>query len=100
MKQWLIYGMLVGLGSSGLRVQASGESAIEIQEDLWVQLADEPGHHIDDGFASFRMGQLNESAGSIRKAAVFLQIAACNSTDQTKESIGDAAEQLEDVAVC
>lgn len=75
-----------------------GSRKITVDEELWLRLADEPGHHMQESRDRFFRGDRTGAATHMRKAAVYLRLSAQNSTDPAGERLLSSAKELESLA--
>jgi len=71
---------------------------IEIDEVLWLQLSDEPEHHMYEADREFKAGDSVAAAQNIRKAIVFLRIDATNAAESAKNALELAADDLQSMS--
>ncbi|HQX50337.1 MAG TPA: hypothetical protein PLR25_10535 [Planctomycetaceae bacterium] len=71
---------------------------IEIDEVLWLQLSDEPQHHMYDADRDFREGNRAGAVQNIRKTIVFLRVDAANASDSARNGLEVAADDLQSMA--
>ncbi|NQV25446.1 MAG: hypothetical protein HQ518_13890 [Rhodopirellula sp.] len=81
--------------------QSSGNTHgrnISVTEDLWLQLADEPGRHLQEARDHFFKNDRTSAAWQMRKAVVYLKISAENSSAKTEKNLRSSATELESLA--
>ena len=71
---------------------------IKVNEELWLQLSDEPGRHIQSARDRFFNNDRASAALHMRKAAVFLKISAQNATEKTEQNLRYSVSELESPA--
>ncbi len=69
-----------------------------VEDDLWTNLAGEPGDHMERARESFLMVDGRAAANELRKAATFLRIEARNAMDQTRVALSHSAHELDQLA--
>jgi len=67
---------------------------IKIDEMLWLQLSDEPEHHMKEAESNLKAGNLSGASHNLRKAIVFLRIDAANCSGSCKDALDYAADDL------
>jgi hypothetical protein len=71
---------------------------IKVNEELWLQLSDEPGRHLQSARDRFFNNDRASAAWHMRKAAVFLKISAQNATEKTEQNLRYSVSELESPA--
>ena len=71
---------------------------IIVEEELWTDLADEPGHHMDRAREAFIGVDAAVAAAEIRKAATHLRISAGQAAAGSKRALLRSAHELESLA--
>lgn len=69
-----------------------------IHEELWDDLADEPGRHMDRAREAFLEVDAREAAAEMRKAATYLKITAGQAAAATKRALLRSAHELDVLA--
>lgn len=69
-----------------------------IHEELWNDLSDEPGEHMDRARNAFIAVDAAEAASQIRKTAIYLRITAGHAVDGSKRALIRSAHELEGLA--
>lgn len=69
-----------------------------IHEELWNDLSDEPGEHMDRARNAFLAVDAAEAAAQIRKAAIYLRITAGHAVDGSKWALIRSAHEFEGLA--
>jgi hypothetical protein len=69
-----------------------------VHEELWTDLADEPGRHMDMAREAFLAVVARDAAAELRKAATYLKISAGNAVDGSKRALLRSAHDLESLA--
>lgn len=85
---------VVFLCSNGFSQTIHAGHRIEIDELLWLQLSDEPEHHMYEAHRYFSGGEREAAGHNLRKAAVYLQIDAANVNGEGQNDLKLAADQL------
>jgi hypothetical protein len=81
--------------------QPSGNSPgrkISVNEEMWLQLSDEPGRHLQAARDQFFNNDRTGAAWHMRKAAVYLKISADNSSAKTEHNLRYSVKELESLA--
>ena len=106
----LVYGATIALGGfMSAAAVAAGEDApvnalqtprgfVTIEEDLWDDLADEPGNHLFHAREAFLMVDVRKAAAELRKAATYLRINAGQAAAGAKLQLSRSAHELESLA--
>jgi hypothetical protein len=69
-----------------------------VHEELWTDLADEPGRNMDQAREAFLAVDLGEAAAALRKAATYLKISASQAADGSKRALLRSAHELDSLA--
>ncbi len=69
-----------------------------VQEELWTDLADEPGQHMERAREAYLKVDAADAAAELRKAATHLRISAAQAAAGTKRSLIRSAMELEALA--
>jgi hypothetical protein len=69
-----------------------------VHEELWSDLSDEPGEHMDRARNAFLAVDVREAAAQIRKSATYLRITAAQAVDGSKRALLRSAHELEGLA--
>jgi hypothetical protein len=69
-----------------------------IQEELWTDLADEPGQHMERAREAYLKVDAADAAAELRKAATYLKISAAQAAAGTKRTLLRSAMELEMLA--
>lgn len=69
-----------------------------VHEELWDDLADEPGRHMDRARQAFLDVNAGEAASEMRKAAAHLKITAAQAALATRHALLRSAHELETLA--
>lgn len=79
--------------------QVPGAKQITADEYLWLQLVDEPYHHMQAAREQFLLGDRRGAADELRTSAVYLRISSQNSPRTTRPALLEAATDLENQAI-
>ena len=69
-----------------------------VQEELWTDLADEPGQHMERAREAYLKVDAADAAAELRKAATHLRISASQAAAGTKRTLIRSAVELEALA--
>lgn len=69
-----------------------------VDEDMWSQLMDEAGRHLDRARDSFLHGHSRTTAQELRKAAIMMRIDAAHGEDRADLALLKSAHELERLA--
>lgn len=69
-----------------------------VHEELWTDLSDEPGRHMDRAREAFLIVDAGDAAAEMRKAATYLKISAGQAADGSKRALLRSAHELESLA--
>jgi hypothetical protein len=72
---------------------------VEIDETIWLRLADEPHRHMEKAHEEFTKKEFHLAATELRKAAAYLHAAAHHSTKVAKNALTEAASELDRLAM-
>jgi hypothetical protein len=78
--------------------QAAPPGHFLVHEELWDNLADEPGRHMDRAREAFLEVDAREAAAELRKTATYLKITAAQAAAATRHALLRSAHELESLA--
>lgn len=93
-----VLGLLVCSSAWSGVPEKNSSRRLAIDEELWLQLADEPGRHFQIARERFVNNDRPTAAFHMRKAAVYLRISAQNSTPNGQRNLTYSANELESLA--
>ncbi|MBS0266159.1 MAG: hypothetical protein JSS02_29790 [Planctomycetes bacterium] len=69
-----------------------------VHEELWNDLSDEPGNHLERARSAFLAIDLKEAADQMRKAAIYLRISSGQAAENSRQALLKSAHELEELA--
>lgn len=71
---------------------------IVIDEDVWVVLLDEPGHHLEKAHENFLKKDFEAAGAEMKKAAAYCRIEAQRATGEARDGLVASGKELEKLA--
>lgn len=93
-----VLGLLVCSSAWSEGPEQTNSRQLSVDEELWLQLADEPGRHLQAARDRFFNNDRPTASSHIRKAAVYLRISAQNSTPNGQRNLIYSATELESLS--